>query len=268
VRDDRTYWLARQRELEEIQAVGYRSKSAAFNEWIYRVRERTTRRIIGWVLEQQPGRVRVLDAGAGAGFYVALWEERAELEELVGLDVSPEAVQRLRARFPYRQFEVVELGSGDWGAVSGDFDVVECFDVLYHITDDARFESALGELAARVRPGGFLLLTDNFPRRDVTTRPHVRLRSEASYRRALTDFERVRSESQFLLLNVPSGIVRSGLRWPLVLLWEAVTWPARWNAPGWALGGLLAGADRLLLPLVRGRTPSTKLVVYRRRPAA
>lgn len=264
MRDDRAYWIERQRQASEIRAVGYRTKSQAYNEWIYRVRARTTRRAIDWLLERLGQPVRVLDIGAGAGFYVGLWEERVELAELIGVDVSPESVARLRTRFPGRRFEVVEAGSGQWAGIGGGFDVVECFDVLYHITDDGRFEAALREMAERVRSGGFLMVTDNFPARSVTTRPHVRLRSTAAYARVLTGFEQVYSEAQFLLLNVPSGISSGVVRWPAVALWEAVTWAARWDAFGGVLGRALAGADRLLLPLLGGRSPSTKLVIYQK----
>jgi hypothetical protein len=40
--------------------------------------------------------------------------------------------------------------------------VVNAFDVLLHITDDARWERAVSNLAAAVAPGGLLLVTDTF----------------------------------------------------------------------------------------------------------
>jgi SAM-dependent methyltransferase len=264
VQDDRSYWLRRQRDLPELQAVGYRSRSAAFNEWIYRVRARITRDAIAWLVARLRPPVRVLDVGSGTGFYVSLWEERPELGELLGVDLSPDAVARLRDRYPAQRFEVVEVGSGKAISLGSTFDVVECFDVLYHLTDDGRFEAALRELATLVRPGGFLVITDNFPARDVTTRPHVRLRSADTYRRILLGFEEVYRVPQFLLLNVPSGIVRSWIRWPLVALWEAATWPARWQWGGAVQGRILAAADRRLLRLTGGRTPSTELAIFRR----
>lgn len=262
--DDAAYWGTRQRELAGIQAVGYRTKARSFNRWMYRVRERTTQRVLDRILPELGGRVRVLDVGAGTGFYVEVWDRRPELGALVGVDVSQDAVERLRSRYPEHEFWVAEVGAEGALPVEGEFDVVECFDVLYHITDEERFERGLRQVAERVRRGGYLLVTDNFPVRDVTTRPHVRLRSRRTYGRVLWDFEAVLEVPQFLLLNVPSGVVSPWLRWPLVALWEALTFPARFEAMGAVLGAVLAGADRLLLPAVGGRTPSTKLVAYRR----
>lgn len=264
MRDDGAYWGARQRELPNIRAVGYRTKAPGFNRWMYRVRQRTTDLVLDRILSELGTAVRVLDVGAGSGFYVELWRRRLELGELVGLDVSREAVDRLRARHPQHHFLVAEVGARAPLPLEGGFDVVECFDVLYHITDDARFERGLRQVADRVRPGGYLLVTDNFPRRDVTTRPHVRLRSRETYGGVLESFEPVLEVPQFLLLNVPSGVVTPWLRWPLVALWEAVTWPARVDPLGSAVGAVLAAGDRVLLPLVGRRTPSTKLAVYRR----
>ncbi|MBI4522120.1 MAG: class I SAM-dependent methyltransferase [Gemmatimonadetes bacterium] len=264
MRDDGAYWARRQRSVAGIQAVGYRTKSAGFNQWMYRVRERTAGAVIARITRELGARIRVLDVGAGTGFYVRLWKNRPELVQLVGIDVSREAVERLRHLYPDCGFFVAEVGSGSQLPVEGSFDVVQCMDVLYHITEDGRFERALKQVAERVRPGGFLLVTDNFPARDVTTRPHVRLRSRATYARVLAGFEPVLEVPQFLLLNVPSGVAAPWLRWPLVLFWEVLTWPARVDPLGTALGAALATVDRALLPLVGSRTPSTKLAVYRR----
>lgn len=264
-RDDGAYWTRRQEEEDEpLRAVGYRSKSRAFNRWMYRARWRTAGRVVEAVVEERGPDVRVLDAGSGSGFYVELWRHRAPGAEVVGVDVSADAIARLRARFPHQRFQVAELGSEPELPVEGDFDVVEAHDVLYHITGDGRFLTALRTLAGRVRPGGLLLVTDNFPSEDVTTRPHVRLRSLETYRSGLPGFTLEALVPQFVVLNVPSGIAAAWLRWPLVVGWEALTWLARFETVGWILGAALYGLDRLLLGAVGRRSPSTKLAVFRR----
>src|SRR6185369_12157083 len=48
-------------------------------------------------------------------------------------------------------------------AIAERYDLVNAFDVLYHITDEARWERAVRSLADAVAPGGLLLLTDTFP---------------------------------------------------------------------------------------------------------
>ncbi|MEX2527414.1 MAG: class I SAM-dependent methyltransferase [Gemmatimonadota bacterium] len=264
---DSTYWESRQETLPELQAVGYRSRSAGFNRWMYRARVRTTRGVVPRLLATGLPRsgARILDVGAGRGFWVEFWSRELESPRIWGVDVAPAAVEALRARFPEHRFAVADASSpGALPEVAGGFHLVQAYDVLYHITDDRRFRQTLRALGSAVCPGGLLLVTDNFPSEDVSTRPHVRLRAPESYERELPGFQLVADVPQYLLLNVPSGIRRPWLRWPAVLAWEGATTPARWDPMGTALGAILYGLDVALLPVLGRWSPSTRLRVYRK----
>jgi trans-aconitate methyltransferase len=78
---------------------------------------------------------------------------------VTGLDLATASVERLRQRFPQARFELAD--ASEW-TPDADYDVVNAFDVLYHITDDARWERAVRNLAGAVAPGGWLVLTDVF----------------------------------------------------------------------------------------------------------
>jgi SAM-dependent methyltransferase len=79
------------------------------------------------------------------------------VKQIVGVDLSPIAVDRLRSRYPEHEFLQMDVG----GKVSlPEVDLVSAMSVLLHITDERRFEQALRNLAACVGPSGTLVLVE------------------------------------------------------------------------------------------------------------
>ena len=120
------------------------------------------------------------------------------------------------------------------------------FDVLYHITDDARWQAALGHLARAVAPGGLLLVTDVF-----------------SDRGALAEHNVMRPLERYLDVIGAAGLRREQVRPTHVLLnrhlgpWRFLNrWPR-----------LLLAADRGLLALGLGHDPAANKLLACRRPA-
>jgi hypothetical protein len=75
------------------------------------------------------------------------------------VDIAATSIERLRARHPSATFVLADVSDAP---VVWRFEIVNAFDVLYHITDDTRWERAVRHLAAAVEPRGTLLLTDTF----------------------------------------------------------------------------------------------------------
>jgi len=98
------------------------------------------------------------------------------------------------------------------------FEIVNAFDVLYHITDDAAWERAVEHLAAAVAPGGILLVTDAFEERP-RLESHNRMRSLARYRAVLEPrgFRLGTLRPTHVLLNRNLGPVRFLNRIPALL---------------------------------------------------
>jgi len=165
----------------------------------------------------------LLEAGVGTGAYAGLWRELG-VEEWVGVDISPQAVAYLRMRFPNGEFHVMDLARPE-GALEGrSFDLVAAIDVLYHIVEDAWFETALGWLASRVGEHGYLVVSDVFTDSPWGSRfPHVRRRPMEVYLKTLEPcgLRLVDREPVFSILGdpVPDGRGRGRA---LFLIWRVL----------------------------------------------
>jgi SAM-dependent methyltransferase len=234
----REFWDQRLREQFDLRGTGETGLSLAYNRACYALRREVLERALAEEGLDPRGRA-VLDVGCGTGFWTALYLEHGAA--VTGLDIAPTSVERLRERFPAVTFV---LGDVSETRLERAYDLVNAFDVLYHITDDARWEAAVRHLAAAVAPGGALLLTDTFS--DLAGAEHNRMRPLPRYR---------------ALLEGAGLAVRGRLRPTHVLLnSELGAWRFMNRLPG-----VLLPIDRLLLAAGRGHGPTTsKLLVARR----
>jgi SAM-dependent methyltransferase len=103
---------------------------------------------------------------------------------VTGIDITALAVQRLSATL-HADFHVADITDPAF-PVRGPFDIVNMWDVIYHIIDRSAFERALVNIKNCLRPGGLFLLTDRFGLPDdQAIAAHVQARSLATYQRVL-----------------------------------------------------------------------------------
>jgi SAM-dependent methyltransferase len=219
---EREYWSRRLESHFSLRGTGHLSYSDAYNAWLYRGK----RRALSPLLDRLPARSRVLDLGSGTGWVVGELLERGLTVE--GCDLVDSAVERLRSRHPGVEFFVVELGRDPLPRPDAAYDALTALDVLYHVTDDARWEGALGELARVLRPGGALVVSDGLGDLDRVPAEHVRFRSRRRWTEAASsvglELEEVRplyrwlsrDPGQGLLSRVP-GAVRGPIEYGLEL---------------------------------------------------
>jgi len=177
----REFWERRLADQFDLRGTGQPGLSEAYNRACYDLR----RAVLDRALRDQgfdPRGKQVLDIGCGTGFFTAYYLARGA--RLTGIDIAPTSIARLQERHPEARFRLADVSEA---ALEERFDLVNAFDVLYHITDDARWERAVRALAAAVLPGGLLLLTDTFPAREAERgeAEHNRMRSLARYRALL-----------------------------------------------------------------------------------
>lgn len=233
------FWEQRLAEQFDLRGTGETGLSLAYNRACYELRALVLTRALQRCGTRVSG-ARVLDVGCGTGFWTEYYSARGA--RYTGVDIAQVSVDRLAASYPALRFVCADVSDG---VPDGPYDVVNVFDVLYHVTDDERWASALRHLAGAVAPGGLLLVTDVFAERGRLAEHNV-MRPLKRYAEVLSaqGLTREHLVPTHVLLNRHLGPWRFLNRWP----------------------GLLLGADRLLLGLGLGRDAgANKLLVCRRR---
>jgi SAM-dependent methyltransferase len=266
--DARDYWERRLQHNHGLVGVGFLRLGKGYNTWLYRLRRSIFLRRMRATGMDLAG-AEVLDVGAGTGFYVERWRELG-VRKVVGLDLTTVATERLRRRFPADEFHNLDIGGElgeDAGLLAGrQFDAVSCFDVLFHIVDNERFETAIQNIAALIRPGGLFVFSDYFVHPEVMGRsmqsPHRISRSLDHFQDVLkrSSFEVVERRPVFFLMNEP---VDSGSRLAKAR-WFAIAGPvAVHNALGTLVGAILYPLEWLLVT-VRKESPATEMMICRK----
>jgi SAM-dependent methyltransferase len=89
-------------------------------------------------------RKRVLEVGAGIGLHTPFFLQRDC--QVVVTDGNPENVEEIRRRYPQLAVEVLDLEKDDPLHRLGDFDLVYCYGLLYHLANPARALARLAEV--------------------------------------------------------------------------------------------------------------------------
>lgn len=207
------FWEQRLEAQFDLRGTGETGLSLAYNRACYELRAHvltTCLRRAGLPVRGQ----RVLDVGCGTGFWTDYYVTRGA--HYTGVDIAQVSVDRLAARYAGAHFVRADVSEGVPG---GPYDIVNVFDVLYHITDDARWQAALGHLAGSVAPGGVLLVTDVFSDRGALAEHNV-MRPLARYLEGIgaAGLKRERLLPTHVLLNRHLGPWRFLNRWPRMLL--------------------------------------------------
>jgi SAM-dependent methyltransferase len=197
----------------DLRGTGEPGLSLAYNRAMYAIRERVLTHELARAGVRVAG-ARVLDGGSGVGFYVDYYLRHGAA--VTGIELTEAGTQLLRRRYPAARIVQGDLSDTDAGT---GFDVVNVWDVLYHITDDARWERAVRRLARAVAPGGVLLLTDVLGPWRGPLAAHNVMRAGSRYEAILAE-EGVRAERTVpthYLLNRNLGWLKGANRLPHAL---------------------------------------------------
>ena len=216
--DPEAYWETRLRTRPDLRGTGHRGFSVAYNREMYAVATDRLRDALSKAGISLAG-TRVLDVGAGLGYFVECYVEWGAAQ-VTGVDITQASVETLRRRYPAHTFVQADISSPEL-SLPGDYDLVFAISILYHIVDEQRFERALAHLCSRVRPGGHLVLVDSFHKPLFPTAPHTRLRALEAYVSVLDrfGFRVVALKPMYFLMGrafVPV-VGPKVLSWPLVL---------------------------------------------------
>jgi SAM-dependent methyltransferase len=265
------YWSTLLGEKYDDTGVAYPALSHSFNRAFHLALTRATLRTLNrhGLLERSPS--RVLDVGSGSGVWIRFWTELGA-REIVGLDLTEVAVERLRMRHPKATFAQADVGDTSL-PVEGVFDLVSVMSVLLHIVDDSRWRRALCNLADVLSPDGHLVVIDPVVVHRWWGRPFGS--SSNSRARHLREWRSALAEVGLELVDIGPGTVLLGnpvdgrSRWTFAAMsryWDVVERGiGRHERIGAVAAALLGAADAVLRPLMR-TGPSTKVMLVRRLP--
>jgi SAM-dependent methyltransferase len=178
------YWQKRYERKFSIGSSGHISFNEKYNSYVYRAYERALRTALARYVGPRVG--RVFDVGSGTGYWVEFYE-KAGASEIFGVDLTEISVERLRKLYPRHAFALADIGSATF-IPDRRYDIVNCFDVLYYITDEKAFRIALSSLSRALTEDGVMFITDKFVDEKPTHPPFYFLfRDEAKYQEALND---------------------------------------------------------------------------------
>lgn len=171
------YWDQRLRDDFSLSGVGHKGFSEQYNRYMYRLKKLALERALKHRSVELEGR-KVLDIGCGSGFFVDYYAGKKAT--VTGLDIADVSIKRLSERYPSNTFINADIGSPELD-LKEEFDVINAFDVLYHIADDEAFGRAVRNMGMLCKQGGWVIFTDSLdPRRNVGE--HVRYRDLETYR--------------------------------------------------------------------------------------
>ena len=218
------YWIKRhQTEAGNWQAVGFQGAPRPVNDAFYACRFRALKQTLIDRHIQLKG-LRVLDVGCGLGDFSRFYAVSGA--EVSGVDVSPEAVEYCNAS-----------GSGTFVQASAadlatrfcvTFDIIHCFDVLYHLTDEEEWLKTLKAFAELSHAKTIWFLTEFHVGRRISDARHIVKRSVQEYRAALGIYNRVviQETPLYWFYNAWPAL---GSRFPALI--TRVEWLGRWAAP-------------------------------------
>ncbi|MBD9435069.1 methyltransferase domain-containing protein [Pseudoxanthomonas sp. PXM03] len=106
-----------------------------------------------WVAPLVAGKA-VLDVASGAGYGSAMLAKTAA--SVVGVDISPEAIEHARAAYPQSNLSFMEGSASELPLADASFDVVVSFETIEHLLDQ---EQMLAEIGRVLRPDGVLVIS-------------------------------------------------------------------------------------------------------------
>jgi 2-polyprenyl-3-methyl-5-hydroxy-6-metoxy-1,4-benzoquinol methylase len=256
----KNYWETRLRDNFGLHGVGCIGWGPYYNNWLYKIRRIVFLHLVKFI-ELDIASADVLDIGSGSGFYIDRWQEVAA-KTITGADLTSIAVQELRNKYPSDAFHQIDIGDEVSALRGQQFDIVSCFDVLFHIVDDNKYQKAIENIYSLLKPGGYFAFSDVLLHGETRRYKHVVWRSQREVQNSLQQagFKVIREHPMFVLMNEP---VNSDNR-ALGFFWRTTKRVIiKFKPAGLLVGGLLFPIERVLVTRLT-QTSSTKVFLCRK----
>lgn len=175
------YWEARLRGSCSVAGTGHLGFGERYNGYMYRLRTRVLEKALKRYRVAVEGR-SVLEVGCGGGFFVDFYKRKGA-GAVTGIDITETSVNAMRRKFPSYEFFRNDIGQPHV-SLGKTFDIINIFDVLYHIADDDAFGNAVANIGTWSKKGSWIFISDSLDPSGKTAE-HVRYRSLEAYAAAL-----------------------------------------------------------------------------------
>lgn len=179
--DYKQFWIDRLKATKQnLTGVGHRRFSGKANRLMYVKAEEALSSIVGEHALSFKAKT-VLDAGAGIGMFCSFYLRKGA--KVTAIDISDDAIKILKKKYPSVDARVMNLEEAS--RLRKQFDIVHCFDVLYHVVDEDKWRKTVTNLAMLSK--NFFVIHDKYPYfgYQLFERGHVRVRSPEAMRRLL-----------------------------------------------------------------------------------
>lgn len=247
-------------------SVGFVCFGKKYNDYLYKMKERSLKRVISRYKIKNLNEKNILDIGCGTGFYVNIWD-KLNVKHLTGIDITSISAKRLTIQYPDYFFYEADIGSqnlfDEVPLVKNNFDIITAFDVLFHIIDDDKFEQAIKNLHCLCANGGMVLITDLFLHKTPYILYFQKCRILSEYMQLLTKngFEIVGRHPVHFLAAAPLDISNFLLRRVLLRSWWKAI--AIFERKTHFLGPILFILDLMLTKLFK-ESPTVEMLVCKR----
>lgn len=194
------YWEKRLENQPNLRGVGCASFNETYNKYLYLLKIQALNKNLNSLFLTIKEK-SILDVGCGTGFFVDYYTKEGA-KKVAGLDIAELSVSMLKERYPTFSFYVEDIGNPNFRFWES-FDIVNVFDVLYPITDNGKFETAIKNISNLMHVGGYVLITDVFGKNDIISARHVHFRSLQKYKAELkkNDIEILDIFPMYFLMN-------------------------------------------------------------------
>jgi 2-polyprenyl-3-methyl-5-hydroxy-6-metoxy-1,4-benzoquinol methylase len=188
------YWQVRLSRRFNLSGVGHFVFNEHYNKWLYKAKKRTLEKILllhGIVINDKT----ICDMGCGTGYFVDFFHERG-VKDIVGVDISTTSIVSLNKKYPQYLFIRRDISSYLLvSVINRQFDILNAFDVLYHIIDDKSLRTAISNMSHLTKEGGFIFISDLLGKNNIDAAEHVKFRSKEMY-------EKLFEENSFEIMDI------------------------------------------------------------------
>lgn len=200
----KNYWEDRLLSRFNLSGVGHLGFSGHYNKFLYKAKIRALKKVI---LSQHIDihSKTVCDIGCGTGFFVSFYQVHGA-KDIVGVDITSTSITNLKRKYPQYLFIKQDISSSLLvSIINRKFDILNIFDVMYHITDDELFNQTIVNISRLINSNGFVFITDRWGSKNINLADHVKFRSKKVYEKILAEngFEIIAILPLYCLLNRP-----------------------------------------------------------------